>query len=142
MTKATEEFKKKYLICFFVSWGLTLVPLIVFGIMGLFNGEISTVKKVALGSTLSLVLLMSCVNIFSKLNLKLTLIWGMMLILYCTIDKFMGAIITIFICTAVDEILVAPLKRYYQRKYRHNIDADEREALNATINTQGTEGTN
>lgn len=142
MTKATETFKKKYLICFFVSWGLTLIPLVVFSIMGLCNGGISIVKKVCLGSTLTMVMLMSCVNIFSKLNLKLTLIWGMMLILYLCIDKFLGAILTIFLCTAVDEILVSPLKRYYQRKYRHNIDADEREALNATINTQGTEGTN
>lgn len=142
MTAATEQFKRNYLITLAVSWALTIVPLIVFAILGMANGDVSTTTKVSLGLTLSLVLGMTVVNVFSKLNLKLTLIWGVMLVLYATIDHFLAAILTMFICTALDEVIVSPMNRYYKRKYLHNKDADERDILNGKVNTQGTEGTN
>lgn len=130
MTKATEKYRTNYLITFFVSWALTIVPLVVFAILGLCNGEVSVTNKVSLGLTLTLVLFMSALNLFSKLNIKMTLIWGMLFAIYCTVDHFFSAILVMFLCTAVDEIIVTPLNKYYKRKYLHNKDADEREALN------------
>lgn len=132
MTEATKKYKNYYLILFFLSWALTLVPLIVFAILGMCNGEVTTTTKVSLGITLAVVLVMTVVNISSKLNFKLTLIWGMLLMLYCCVDKFLVAISVMFICTAIDELIVSPLKASYRRKFLHNKDQDTRERLNAT----------
>lgn len=130
MTKATELYKKKYLVTLALSWALTIIPLIVFGVIGMCNGDVTTSQSVSLGFTLTIVLFMSVVNIFNKINMRMTLIWGMMLVFYLCIDNLLAPILTIFICTAINELIVEKSLVYYKRKYHHNKDADERENIN------------
>lgn len=130
MSKATELYKKKYLIALAISWALTIVPLLVFGIMGMCDGSVSKTEGISLGFTLIVVLFMSVVNIFQKINMKMTLIWGMMLVFYLCIDNLLAPILTVFICTCLNELVVERSMVFYKRKYNHNKDEDEREKIN------------
>ena len=73
---------------------------------------------------------MSVVNIFQKINMKMTLIWGMMLVFYLCIDNLLAPILTVFICTCLNELVVERSMVFYKRKYNHNKDEDEREKIN------------
>lgn len=125
-----------------VSWALTLIPLIVFGIIAMCDGSITSSQKVAVGLTLTFVLAATALNILSKIGMKNTLIWLMMLILYVAIDKLLVPLIVMFICTAINEVIVDRLLKYFKRKYKHNVDADERERLNFTGGEVANEQTN
>ena len=121
-TKKLREWKCFWLI---VSVLLTVAPIVFFFIAGLCDGSISVAKKFGLSSTIVVVLAISALGILRKHQFK-CVIWVFLLAAYAFISKFGAVLITMGVCSILDEIVALPMYRRCKLRYNINKEIDER----------------
>ena len=120
MTK-TYKFKKNLMLI--LSLLCTLGPLVVFTIMGLVQGEGK--EKLCLTMTIIAAIGLAIVAVWRKIHLKSTL-YILMIGLWIALDNLLPFIITIMICTMLDELIFSPLYHRWKEDYYTNKQIDKR----------------
>lgn len=121
MTK-TYKFKKN--ITFLLSFLCTFGPLITFIIMGYSQGT-EMKEKLCLTMTLITAIILSLIAIMRKIHLRST-VYIVMIGLWVALDKLLPFIITIGICTILDELIFTPLHKRWKEDYHTNKQIDKR----------------
>lgn len=123
MTDRTRSCRKNRNILILIDWLLTLTPLIIFGIMGFMNAEPK--EKISLGIMVMISLIFGAINVVMKCNYRF-FVWLLLLGVYICMDNMLPVILTLVVCSFLDEIIVSPIKTHYSTKYLINKEIDSR----------------
>lgn len=123
MSDITLKYKKKKNLYFWVSIALNILPIVVYFIIGMVNGDVR--QKVTLGLTFFIAVCLVVINILFKYSIRST-IWIILIGIYVALDNITTLLIIIALCTIVDEFIVTPLHNKYKEKYKINREMDER----------------
>ena len=120
MTK-TLKFKKNLFLTlsFLCSFG----PLIVFTIMGLIEGN--WVGKFTLTMTAIASIGLAIYQAMQKIHLR-SITYILLIGLWVALDRLLPCIITIAVCTIIDELVFSPLYKRYKEDYHTNLQIDKR----------------
>lgn len=127
MSDVTKNYKTKYTIFNILSICLTLLPMLIYIIIGFAQGSVQ--EKLVLGLTTFVAIALSVINLLFKYSIRST-IWILLIGVYVCLDKITTLLIVIAICTIVDEFIVTPLKKKYKEKYKINKEIDARLPVN------------
>lgn len=120
----TKKYKRLYVIFTILSCICFIGPIAYFTIQA-FVADTALVSKVALSSTLLIVVILSVVAMVNKIAMRSRL-WILLIGLFICLDHFIVIIVTIGICQIIDELIFSPLKKYYETKYKINKEIDAR----------------
>ena len=120
----TKKYRRNYWILLILSILLNVCPLAVYTIKAVFESSV-VYQKVALVSTVFIVLIMTAVSIVNKVALKSRL-WIILIGLYICLDYIMTPLIIIAVCQVADELIVSPLKKSAKNKLIINKQIDAR----------------
>lgn len=119
----TNKYKKLYETFKILSWAVTILPLVVYFVIAFSKAEI--VHKLAIGSMLTIVLILTVINIVGKLQLRSPLF-----LLLIGIYVGLGQILTPLVITScgvvLDEFILTPLYKKYKQLYIINKEIDKR----------------
>ena len=119
----TKKYKTKLNICRLLSFTLTVLPVIIYAIMGFMQG--STGEKVSLGICVVLALIFVLINVMFKYHIRSTL-WVLLIGIYVCIDNIIPLLIIMATTTIIDEFTLVPLINKYKSKYVINKEIDLR----------------
>lgn len=119
----TKKYKIKLNICRLLSFTLTVLPVIIYTIMGFMDGSIG--EKVSLGICVILALIFVLINIMFKYHIRSTL-WVLLIGIYVCIDNIIPLLIIMAATTIIDEFVLVPLINKYKNKYIINKEIDLR----------------
>lgn len=119
----TKKYKIKLNICRLLSFTLTVLPVIIYTIMGFIDGTIG--EKVSLGICVILALIFVLINIMFKYHIRSTL-WVLLIGIYVCIDNIIPLLIIMATTTIIDEFVLVPLINKYKNKYIINKEIDLR----------------
>ena len=119
----TKKYKIKLNICRLLSFTLTVLPVIIYAIMGFMDGSIG--EKVSLGICVILALIFVLINIMFKYHIRSTL-WVLLIGIYVCIDNIIPLLIIMAATTIIDEFVLVPLINKYKNKYIINKEIDLR----------------
>lgn len=125
MSDQTKKAKFKYKVCRLISTILTVVPLLVYVIIGLLNGDIHKGQKVFLGFTVVTAVILVITNVLFKYTLRSPL-FILLLGLYYALNNVLTLIVLVCLGVVLDEFIFAPLAKKYKQKYIINKEIDER----------------
>lgn len=120
MTK-TYKFKKN--IVGLLSLLCSVGPLITFFIMGLVEGEDK--EKIVLTMTMIGAIILSLFALLRKIHLR-SVTYIIMIGLWVALDRLLPFILTIAICTILDELLFTPLYKRWNEDYHTHKQIDKR----------------
>lgn len=127
MKKPKSNITKRYstwsIVMFWLSIIVTLLPVIVYAIIGLANGTIT--EKLTLGITLIIAIILAVINVIFKYHLR-SVLWIMVLGIYFCIDNIMPLLLIVAIGTIVDEFIINPLHKHFKQKAVINREIDKR----------------
>ena len=119
----TAKYKRLYNAFKILSVAVTLGPLCVYFVIAFIKA--TTVSKLAVGSTLAIVLILTLVNLIGKYHLRSPLF-----LLLIGIYTGLGTILTpLYITTAgvvLDEFIFTPVVKKYKQLYTINKEIDKR----------------
>lgn len=115
MTAKDKKIKLKMLIFGFLSILITFLPIIIFYIKGWILGD--AYSKTTLGITFTACLILSVISIIMKFKCR-TMVWVMLLGIYTALGNIQTILITLLICTLLDEFLITPLYKHYKQQYQ------------------------
>ena len=119
----TKKYKIKLNICRLLSFTLTVLPVIIYTIMGFMDGTIG--EKVSLGICVILALIFVLINVMFKYHIRSTL-WVLLIGIYMCIDNIIPLLIIMAATTIIDEFVLVPLINKYKNKYIINKEIDLR----------------
>lgn len=119
----TKKYKIKLNICRLLSFTLTVLPVIIYAIMGFIDGSIG--EKVSLGICVILALIFMLINVMFKYHIRSTL-WVLLIGIYMCIDNIIPLLIIMATTTIIDEFVLVPLINKYKNKYIINNEIDLR----------------
>lgn len=125
-SKFTKECRFKLWFFRILDWICLGLPLIIYVIVALANGEAVVVQKVAVVSTTMIALILTVFNALSQKKLRCP-IWIVLIGLFVAIrDYLMPLIIILAITSILDDLVFTPLISYYKTKLIANKAMDER----------------
>lgn len=129
---ATSAFTKKSRTLLWtwriIDWICLFLPLIVYVVIGLANGNVTTTAKVGLVGMLFMALIFTCINVIAQKNLRAP-IWCLLLGIYIAMDKWLLPLIVILAITSIlDDVLFTPVIHYYYTQTVASKTIDKREA--------------
>ena len=119
----TKKYKNKLNFVRLLSFTLTVLPVILYAILGFYNGSIG--EKVSLGICTLLAIMFVIINVMFKYHIRSTL-WIMLIGIYICIDNIIPLLITMAASTIIDEFVLVPLIKKYKDKYIINKEIDLR----------------
>ena len=119
----TKIYKCKMIITGILSFLCSFGPLIVFVIMGFIQGE--SKAKIVLTMTMVGAIIIASVSAMRKIHLRSTT-FILMIGLLIALDNLLPFILTITICTILDELLFTPLYHRFKEDYHTNKQIDKR----------------
>lgn len=119
----TKKYKNKLNFVRLLSFALTVLPVILYAILGFYNGSIG--EKVSLGICTLLAVMFVIINVMFKYHIRSTL-WIMLIGIYICIDNIIPLLITMAASTIIDEFVLVPLIKKYKDKYIINKEIDLR----------------
>lgn len=124
---AKSDITKKYstisIVLFWLSLIVTLAPVLIYAGIGFYNGEIK--EKITLGVCLMIAIILTVINLLFKYHIRST-VWILVLGIYFCIDNIMPLLITVAVCTILDEFVLQPLHKHYKLKAKINKEIDQR----------------
>ena len=111
------------ILSFLCSFG----PLIVFTIMGLAQGEGK--EKIVLAMTMVGAIMIALIAAMKKIHLRSTT-FILMIGLWVALDRLLPFILTVAICTIIDELILTPLYKRFKEDYHTNKQIDKRIGTN------------
>jgi hypothetical protein len=103
---------------------LWIGPIGIFGCLAIMQGTF-LYQKISLSVTFLVVVIMTLVNVTTKLAMRSRL-WIMLIGLYVCLHNIMLPVIVFAVFQTVDELIVSPLKVYFKTKYKINKEIDGR----------------
>lgn len=103
---------------------LNVGPVVTYSVIALSENNSETQKCVLL-SMISISVILSAVCLLNKYTLR-SKIWLILIGLYICMDKVLGCVLILAITQVFDELVVAPLKKHFRRKYQINKEIDKR----------------
>lgn len=119
----TTKYKRAYKALKLLSMAVTLLPLIVYFCIAFIGA--TTVHKLAVGSTLAVVLILTIINVIGKYHLRSPLFLLLMGI-YIGLGKILTPLIITTIGVVLDEFIFHPLCIKYKNLYTINKEIDNR----------------
>lgn len=126
-SQTTRDYLHKRNFCKIMSFLLTFLPLIIYGVIAFVQGTVE--NKISFGLCLTICALFVIMNILMKLKIRCTL-WILLLGIHICLNNIVSLIIIMAISTALDEFVFEPLVRKYSQKASINIEIDKREQQN------------
>lgn len=124
LTKPTKHYRTlKNVFSIFSIACFALTP-IYFTIQALIQGTLA-VEKIALVSTVLVVLILSAVSVVNKVALR-SRMWILLIGLWMCLDNFITPLLFIAITQILDELVFSPLKAKYKHLYVINREIDKR----------------
>lgn len=123
MSNITRKYTNLYWLFRSISLLVLITPLIVYGIMGFIEGDVT--EKFTLGMTISIAAILVALNILFKYHIRST-IWIVVLGIYFCIENIMPLLLCIAIGTILDEFIFTPLYKSYKSKATINKEIDKR----------------
>lgn len=123
-SKQTKKNQVWYVILTILSVLLWLAPIGIFGFLAIMNGTL-LYQKISLAVTFFIVILMTIINLTSKIAMRSRL-WILLIGLYICLQNIMTPIVVFAVCQILDELVVTPLKNYFKQKYKINKEIDSR----------------
>lgn len=123
MSNITKKYTNLYWLFRSISFLVLIVPLIVYGVKGFIEGDVT--EKFTLGMTISIAAILVALNILFKYHIRST-IWIIVLGIYFCIDNIMPLLLCIAIGTILDEFIFTPLYKSYKNKATINKEIDKR----------------
>ena len=119
----TKIYKCKMIITGILSFLCSFGPLIVFTIMGLVGGEGK--EKIVLAMTMVGAIIIALIASMRKIHLRSTT-FILMIGLWVSLDRLLPFILTVAICTILDELIFTPLYHRFKVDYHTNKQIDKR----------------
>lgn len=120
----TKTYRIWFWILAVLSFLLCVGPLAAYSVSALIAADL-VIEKVALASTVFIVLIMSLVSWLNKIALRSRL-WIILIGLYICLDSIMTPLIIIAACQVIDEIIVCPIKHNLSTKLTISKELDKR----------------
>lgn len=120
MTK-TYKFRKD--ICFILSFLCSTGPLIVFTVAGLIEAQRH--EKICLALTSIASIILALLALLRKVHLKST-VYILMVGLWIALENIIPFLITLGVCTILDELIFTPLYKRFNEDYHTNKQIDKR----------------
>lgn len=120
----TKKYKTWTVILTVMSVLLNIGPLAVYTIIALISSDLTT-EKVALTTTVFIVVILTVVAIVNKCAMKSRL-WIILIGIYVCLHNILTPIIIIGICQVVDELFVSPINKIVKTKYTIHKELDKR----------------
>lgn len=124
LSTSTKKMRRKSRLTWWLSFLLNIVPMLVFVIIGFVNG--STEQKVSIGFTAIAAIILSCIMMLSKMNMKRSIFWIVFVGLYFVMQDLYPLIITMGACTLIDELIIEPIHDRANADYHINKQIDKR----------------
>lgn len=124
MTDITKKYRLIAAVLLIITILLNVGPLATYSVIAMCEADL-VVEKVALTTTVFIVLIMTVYSMVSKTALR-SRIWIILLGMYFCLDYILTPLIIIAVCQVVDEIIINPLYRHYHNKYTINREIDKR----------------
>lgn len=119
----TKKYKLKLNICKFLSFVMTVLPVLIYTVAGFITGTVS--EKVSIGVCAVLALVFVIINLMFKYHIRST-IWVLLIGIYICIDNIIPLLIIMASSTIIDEFVLVPLINKYKNKYTINREIDLR----------------
>lgn len=119
----TKTYKCKMIITGILSFLCSFGPLIVFTVMGLVQGEGK--EKIVLAMTMVGAIMIALIAAMKKIHLRSTT-FILMIGLWIALDRLLPFILTVAICTIIDELILTPLYKRFKEDYHTNKQIDKR----------------
>lgn len=119
----TKNYKCKMIITGILSFLCSFGPLIVFTVMGLVQGEGK--EKIVLAMTMVGAIMIALIAAMKKIHLRSTT-FILMIGLWVALDRLLPFILTVAICTIIDELILSPLYKRFKEDYHTNKQIDKR----------------
>lgn len=103
-----------------------ILPVAFFAIQALLDGKIKTESKLTLSFTVVAAAIMLIINMIRKKKLR-SPIYLIILGIYIAIEDLLPLLVTVCICTMLDDFLFEPMHSKYHRMYEMNKEIDRRE---------------
>lgn len=120
----TNKYKKLYILFAILSLLCFMGPALFFTAQAFIAGT-AVASKIALSSTVLIVVILSIVAAANKIAMRSRL-WILLIGLFICLDSVIVIVLTIGICQILDELIFTPLKNYYKTKYTINKEIDKR----------------
>lgn len=124
MTSTTKKYRRLAALLLIVSILLNVAPIAAYTIIGFVEADL-IVEKVALTTTIFIVVIMTLIAIVNKTTLR-SRIWVIMLGLYICLDMFITPLIIIAVCQILDEWFAHPIYKSCRNRYIINKEIDKR----------------
>lgn len=124
ISTATKQLRTRSRLLWWLGFLLNIIPVMVFVTIGFING--TTEQKVSIGFTAIAAIILGCIMMLSKMNVKRSIFWIVFIGLYFTMQDLYPMIITMGACTFVDELLIEPLHNRANADYHTNKQIDKR----------------
>ena len=119
----TSKYKKLYETFKILSWSVTILPLVVYFVIAFSKAEI--VHKLAIGSMLTIVLILTVINIIGKLQLRSPL-FLLLIGIYVGLGQILTPLVITTCGVVLDEFIFTPLYKKYKQLYIINREIDKR----------------
>lgn len=123
MSDITKKYTRLWKLFFALSLIVTVLPVIVYVIVGFVDGEIH--QKITLGITLVVAILLTIVNIIFKFHIR-SILWILVLGIYYCLQNIMPLLLIVAIGTILDEFILTPLYKKFKQKATINKEIDKR----------------
>ena len=123
----TNKYKKAYLLFKILSWTVTILPLIIYFVIAFSKAEV--VHKLVVGSMLSIVVILTAINIIGKLQLRSPL-FLLLIGIYVGLGQILTPLVITTCGVVLDEFIFTPLYKKYKQLYIINKEIDKRNGAN------------
>ena len=119
----TEKYKKKARFYNFLSFFITVVPILIYVVIGFIEGTIG--QKITLGMCLVAVIILVILNLLFK-HIPRCGVWIILAGLAYACNSIVPLLLIMAITTALDELVLSPLAKKYKNLYTINKEIDKR----------------
>ena len=119
----TEKYKKKARFYNFLSFFITVVPILIYVVIGFMEGTIG--QKITLGMCLVAVVILVILNLLFK-HIPRCGVWIILAGLAYACNSIVPLLLIMAITTALDELVLSPLAKKYKNLYTINKEIDKR----------------
>ena len=119
----TNKYKNIYRTFKLLSWAVTILPLVVYFVIAFSKAEV--VHKLAIGSMLTIVLILTVINIVGKLQLRSPL-FLLLIGIYIGLGQILTPLVITSCGVVLDEFIFTPLYKKYKQLYVINREIDKR----------------
>ena len=119
----TEKYKKKARFYNFLSFFITVVPILIYVVIGFMEGTIG--QKITLGMCLVAVIILVILNLLFK-HIPRCGVWIILSGLAYACNNIVPLLLIMAITTALDELVLSPLAKKNKNLYTINKEIDKR----------------